>query len=99
MLVLLTDGSANVPLRDEPAEPRLSAIEDELRRLGASLESEVTSVVIDTKSRFVSGGKGAALARMLGARYIYLPRSDAAMVYRAIVATAPREQRKWTIDG
>lgn len=92
MLVLLTDGSANVPLQDEPAALRVPVIEDELRRLGALLESEVTSVVIDTKSRFVSGGKGAALARMLGARYIYLPRSDAVMVYRAIVATAPREQ-------
>jgi magnesium chelatase subunit D len=94
MLVLFTDGRANVPLRGDPNPARVLAIEDELRRLGALLGSEeITSVVVDTKSRFVSNGEGDALARMLGARYVYLPRSDAAMVHRAIVSAAPREKR------
>lgn len=94
MLVLFTDGRANVPLRGDPTPARALAIEDELKRLGALLGSEeITSVVVDTKSRFVSNGEGDALARMLGARYVYLPRSDAAMVHRAIVSAAPRENR------
>jgi len=94
MLVLFTDGRANVPLRGDPTPPRASAIEDEVRHLGALLGSEgITSVVVDTKSRFVSSGEGDALARMLGARYVYLPRSDAAMLHRLIVSAAAREQR------
>jgi magnesium chelatase subunit D len=96
MLVLFTDGRANVPLPGDRTPFTASAIEDELRRLGALLGAEeITSVVVDTKSRFVSNGEGDTLARMLGARYVYLPRSDAAMLHKAIVSAAPgkREQR------
>lgn len=94
MLVLFTDGRANVPLQRDSTLPIAPAIEDELRRLGALLGSEeITSVVVDTKSRFVSNGEGDALARMLGARYVYLPRSDAAMVHTAIVSAASNSQR------
>ena len=94
MLVLFTDGRANVPLRGDRTPPPASAIEDELRRLGALLGSEeITSIVVDTKSRFVSNGEGETLARMLGARYVYLPRSDVATVHRTIVSAAELEQR------
>jgi magnesium chelatase subunit D len=96
MLVLFTDGRANVPLAGDQTPLTASAIEDELKRLGALLGAEeITSVVVDTKSRFVSNGEGDTLARMLGARYVYLPRSDAAMLHKAIVSAAPgkREQR------
>jgi magnesium chelatase subunit D len=94
MLVLFTDGRANVPLLGDRTPPAASAIEDELRRLGALLGSEeITSIVVDTKSRFVSNGEGETLARMLGARYVYLPRSDVATVHRAIVSAAELEQR------
>jgi len=67
---------------------------EELRRLGALLGSEeISTVVVDTKSRFVSSGEGDALARMLGARYFYLPRAGAGTVYDAIASTTgrPRE--------
>jgi Mg-chelatase subunit ChlD len=53
--------------------------------------------VVDTKSRFVSSGEGDALARMLGARYCYLPRAGAGAVYDAITSAA-RGQREQT-DG
>lgn len=90
MLVLLTDGRANVRLRDEIREERLSRsseIDEELRALGAALQSaNVTSVVIDTKSRFLSGGEGSKLAESLGGRYLYLPRADDAAIYNAVTA-------------
>jgi magnesium chelatase subunit D len=89
MLVLFTDGRANVGLREGR-----SAIRDELSHLGQLLRAEaITSVVVDTKSRFVSSGEAHALAQTLGSRYLYLPRSDAATVYDAItsIATEPRE--------
>jgi magnesium chelatase subunit D len=81
MLVLFTDGRANVRWREE------GTIDHELRRLGGLLETEgIGSVVVDTKTRFVSSGEGQALARMLGARYLYLPRFDAAAVYDAVAS-------------
>ena len=94
MLVLFTDGRANVGRVSRIK----STILEELRQLGALLESEeISTVVVDTKSRFVSAGEGEALARILGARYFYLPRADAGAVYDAI-ASAARGQRKQT-DG
>jgi magnesium chelatase subunit D len=94
MLVLFTDGRANVGRVSRIK----STILEELRQLGALLESEeISTVVVDTKSRFVSSGEGEALARILGARYFYLPRADAGAVYDAI-ASAARGQREQT-DG
>jgi magnesium chelatase subunit D len=93
MLVLFTDGRANISLGRE-RENRTALVREELTQLGALLGSEeISSVVVDTKSRFVSSGEGEALARMLGARYFYLPRSDAEAVYDAIttVTGRPRE--------
>jgi magnesium chelatase subunit D len=93
MLVLFTDGRANVPLRGDRTPP-FGSIEDELRHLGALLGSEeITSIVVDTKLRFVSNGEGESLARILGARYVYLPRSDALTVHRAIMSAAELKQR------
>jgi magnesium chelatase subunit D len=88
MLVLLTDGRANVALGEAPNR---AMIDEELRQLGALLGSEeISSVVVDTKSRFVSSGEGEALARLLGARYCYLPRSNAGAVYDAITSITRR---------
>ncbi|MEK6284172.1 MAG: magnesium chelatase ATPase subunit D [Acidobacteriota bacterium] len=86
MLVLFTDGRANVSLREGR-----TTIGDELRALGQLLRSEqIPAVVVDTKSRFVSSGEGDALARMLGASYVYLPRPDVRTVYEAIASAAGR---------
>jgi magnesium chelatase subunit D len=94
MLVLFTDGRANVPLQSTQRALGATAIEDELSRLGALLEAEaITPVVVDTKSRFVSNGEGKSLARTLKARYVYLPRSDAALAHKAIVSAAASSQR------
>jgi magnesium chelatase subunit D len=94
MLVLFTDGRANVGLGDRHSTSARATIGEEIGRLGVLLgAAEISSVVVDTKSRFVSSGEGEALARMLGARYFYLPRSDAASVCDAIRSNTrrPRE--------
>jgi magnesium chelatase subunit D len=84
MLVLFTDGRANVSLRDALSPG------DELEHLGRLLQSErITSVVIDTKSKFVSSAEAQSVAQMLGARYLRLPRVDAESVYDMVTrATA-----------
>lgn len=87
MLVLFTDGRANVCLGEDRSNGAAPKIGQELTQLGAVLRSEaMRSVVVDTKSRFISNGEGEDLARMLGARYIYLPHSDARTVYDAILS-------------
>ncbi|MCI0487373.1 MAG: magnesium chelatase ATPase subunit D [Blastocatellia bacterium] len=92
MLVLFTDGRANVGLHTgsiTERNARASAIKDELRQIGAILESEsIASVVIDTRSKFVSGGDGRALAEMIGGRYVYLPRAEAEAIYKAVTSAA-----------
>jgi magnesium chelatase subunit D len=87
MLVLFTDGRANVGLDDGRSGRPAQTIAEELKQLGAVLRSEaMRSVVVDTKSRFISNGEAEALARLLGARYIHLPRSNARAVYDAVVS-------------
>ncbi|HSB08124.1 MAG TPA: magnesium chelatase ATPase subunit D [Blastocatellia bacterium] len=94
MLVLFTDGRANIGLTEGPTNRSAAVIEDELRQLGRLLHSEeIASVVVDTKSRFVSSGEGRALAQMLGSRYLYLPRFDPAAVQRTIFAVAEERRR------
>jgi len=90
VLVLFTDGRANVSIREGRA-----AIGEELRQLGRLLAAEdITAVVVDTKSRFVSSGDGQSLAQMLKARYFYLQRSDPGTVYDAIASVAGRRRQK-----
>jgi magnesium chelatase subunit D len=87
MLVLFTDGRANVGLGEDRSNGSAPTIRQELTQLGAVLRSEeMRSVVVDTKSRFISNGEGEDLARILGARYVYLPHSDARTVYETIVS-------------
>jgi magnesium chelatase subunit D len=91
MLVLFTDGRANVGLHrsgESETVPRAEAITEELRQIGGVLRhNEINSIVIDTKSRFVSSGEGQALAELLGGRYLYLPRPDERAIYDAVTAS------------
>jgi magnesium chelatase subunit D len=77
VLLLFTDGRANVSLRvDEKLNgaARQREIESELERLGVALgQADVTTIVVDTQNRFTSGGEGQRLAMMIGGRYVYLP--------------------------
>ncbi|HVF54821.1 MAG TPA: magnesium chelatase ATPase subunit I [Pyrinomonadaceae bacterium] len=79
MLVLFTDGRANVALGDGDEADRAGLkqrVASELERLGSALQSAgVSSLVVDTQSRFTSGGEGQRLARALGGRYVNLPQT------------------------
>jgi magnesium chelatase subunit D len=76
-LVVFTDGRANVPCGEILSEDRAaskSRIRAEIERCGAALQrAGVASLVIDTESRFTSGGEGQLLSRALGGRYAHLP--------------------------
>lgn len=88
-LVLFTDGRANVTLREG------GTIEAELRQLAELLRSEgMASVVVDTKSKFVSIGDACRLAQTLGSRYVYLPGSDAPTIYKAIESIVRRHRSR-----
>jgi magnesium chelatase subunit D len=95
MLVLFTDGRANVGLDAEEPDPALrpQKIRREIELIGAALQREgVTSLVIDTQEHFTSRGEGRALAEWLGGRYFYLPRASVAEINAAVAGAAAAER-------
>jgi magnesium chelatase subunit D len=74
VLLLFTDGGANVPLcangvRDRRERRRL--IEDEVKQLGREMrKARIVPVVVDAENSFMRNGEAMALARNLGARYV-----------------------------
>ncbi|HWT01866.1 MAG TPA: VWA domain-containing protein, partial [Pyrinomonadaceae bacterium] len=85
VLLLFTDGRANVSLRESESLDRVSrrrVIDEELKGAGAALLSAgVRVVVVDTQNRFTSSGEAQRLAQLIGGRHVHLP-----------PATAPGEQ-------
>ncbi len=79
VLVIFTDGRANVSLGDgrgDKFSQHKKFVEDEIVRVGAAIhQAGVTSIVIDTQQRFTSRGEGQFLAEALGGRYLFLPPS------------------------
>ncbi|HLL73950.1 MAG TPA: magnesium chelatase ATPase subunit I [Pyrinomonadaceae bacterium] len=77
VLLVFTDGRANVPLDARAVTDTTSRgkrIAAEIERLGSALRSlGVASAVVDTRRNFGSGGEGESLARALGGRYLRLP--------------------------
>lgn len=97
LLVLLTDGRANVPMQrpaptaeeTAPAACDQVAVWQELERLGAAAQAEeLASVVIDTSHAHTSSGHAERLARLLGGRYVHLPRPDSRAVCATVMGTA-----------
>lgn len=76
VLLIFTDGRGNVPLRRIESLDRTlrqQLIEQELEGLGATLKAaNVTTIVVDTQNRFVSGGEAQRLAHRLGGRHVAL---------------------------
>jgi magnesium chelatase subunit D len=76
VLLLFTDGHANVPLqangmKDRAMRRRL--IEDEVKRLGSEMrKAGIDPVVINTQSAFTQNRGALRLAENLGARYLQL---------------------------
>ena len=77
VLLVFTDGRANVPLAGRAGEMRQALarrIEDELRQVGGLLrQAHLTTFVVDTRQRFTANDHGERLARTLGGRYLLLP--------------------------
>jgi magnesium chelatase subunit D len=88
MLVLFTDGRANTGFQVEQNSERSTrgqAIKEELRQLGGALQlAGITSVVIDTKPKFIAGGEARELAETIGANYCYLPRANDKTIYESV---------------
>ncbi len=82
MLVLLTDGRANIPLSGEPG--RKAALEDAETVAAGLYARGITGVLIDTSNRPAEQARN--IAARLGARYIALPRADARGISTAVSA-------------
>lgn len=79
VLVLLTDGRANVGLRAER-----DGIQAELQALGASIaESGIRTIVVDTQRNYLSRGEARNLASWLRGDYIYLPNAKGEQIAEA----------------
>jgi magnesium chelatase subunit D len=82
LVVLLTDGRANVPMAESAAgmimEIRRRHVRRELETLAAAYRRDgVRALVIDTKQAFGAKSEAVRLAEMLGGEYYYLPQIDA----------------------
>ena len=79
VLVLLTDGRANIGLRAERA-----GVDQELQGIAAAVAARgLKTLLIDTQRSFVSHGAGQKLARWLGGEYLYMPSAGSAAIAHA----------------
>jgi magnesium chelatase subunit D len=69
VLILLTDGRANVGIKTER-----SGVDDELRQVAAGVAGAgICSLVVDTQRNYLSQGSAQRLAGWLAGQYLYLP--------------------------
>jgi magnesium chelatase subunit D len=88
-LLLFTDGRANMASGDAP-------IKEELETLGAELEARgLNATVVDTRLRFVENGEAEALAGLLRARYVRLPRGGSDWIHAAIEPGSGAGERRF----
>jgi magnesium chelatase subunit D len=72
VLVLLTDGRANVGLRAERQD-----VQAELQHLGRQVAAAgIQAIVVDTQRGYLSRGEARRLAEWLGGTYVYLPNAQ-----------------------
>lgn len=82
VLVLLTDGRANVGVRADRA-----GLQDELRVLARHVaDANIRSVVVDTQRSYLSRGEARTLAGLLGGEYVYLPNATGEHIADAATA-------------
>ena len=79
VLVLLTDGRANVGLKADRA-----GVDAELKQLAHAVAATgIRSLVIDTQRSFLSQGNATQLARALAGDYLYLPNAQGTAIAAA----------------
>lgn len=81
-LIALTDGRGNIALSGEPG--RKEAAEDQARIARSIAAEGLSCVLVDTANRPQADAK--ALAAMLDAQYLPLPRADATAINRSVRA-------------
>jgi magnesium chelatase subunit D len=89
LVVLLTDGRANVPMSSNAAgmimEVRRQHVREELERIALLYRRErIPALIIDTRQLYSSSSEAVRLAEMLGARYYFLPKIDAQGIVEAV---------------
>jgi len=97
VLVILTDGRANRLASPVSVglEARPAVLERELRQVGVVIQREkLSSVVVDTRPSFLSGGEAPALADWMGARYLRLPQADNGILFQAVTLLAQEVRMK-----
>jgi magnesium chelatase subunit D len=94
VLVLLTDGRANVGLR-----PEREGIEQEIQLLSSQVAAaSIRAIVIDTQRSYLSNGAARRLAGWLAGEYIYLPNGSGAQIAGAVLAATTTDHRPPTND-
>jgi magnesium chelatase subunit D len=91
LIVMLTDGRANIGRDGEPGRPR--AMQDALDAARRIRAANVAALAIDTAQLGAAGRDEApvrTLAEAMTARYIKLPRADAAGINAAVRGALPR---------
>jgi magnesium chelatase subunit D len=79
VLVLLTDGRANVGLKADR-----SGVDTEVKQLAHAVAATgIRSLVIDTQRSFLSQGNATQLARALAGDYLYLPNAQGTAIAAA----------------
>jgi magnesium chelatase subunit D len=79
LLVLLTDGRANVPRAGS------AVVEDLARACQAVRSAGIAAIVIDTAHRALAGGEALRVAELLGGRYVRFPKLDAPRISSAVL--------------
>lgn len=83
VLLLLTDGRANISLRPE------GNIQEELQQIGRAIaETNLHVVVVDTKRNYLSKGEARQLAEWLNGDYAYLPNANGEQIAELATSVA-----------
>lgn len=90
LIVILTDGRANVPLEAGTAamirEVRRKVVQEEIQKIGeAYRRAGLRSVVIDTREQFSQQSDAVRLAEQLGGEYFFLPKLSSAEIVNRII--------------
>lgn len=83
VLVLLTDGRANVSLRPD------GNVQDEIQQIGRFIaESRMQVIVVDTQRSYLSRGEARKLAEWLNGEYAYLPNANGEQIANLATSVA-----------